>query len=104
MGLGQSVDVQVSDAPQTQAEKTMKSYEGVFAAGAINGYEVELSSAEEAFDVTVKGAEGGRVGEVGLEGADQVVEEGLVAVAGALRARLVYSVSNLSREKSRASP
>ena len=98
MGLGQGVDVQVSDAPQTQAEKTMKSYEGVFAAGAIDRHEVELAGAKEALDVAVEGAEGGGVGEVGLEGANQVVEESLVEVAGVAGATGVESVELVAGE------
>jgi hypothetical protein len=72
--------------------------EGVFAAGAINGHKIELAGAKEALNMAVKGAEGGRVGEVGLEGADQVVEESWVEVAGVSGRGWYRALSNWSRD------
>ena len=56
--------------------------------------------AKEAFDVAVEGAEGGGVGEVGLEGANQVVEEGLVEVAGVAGATGVKIVKLIAKHAS----
>ena len=54
--------------------------------------------AKEALDVAVKGAEGGRVGEVALEGADEVVEESLVEVAGVAGATGIEGVELVAGE------
>lgn len=72
--------------------------EGVFAAGTVDGDKVELASAEEALDVAMEGAEGGGVVEVGLEGADEVVEEGVVEVAGVAGATGVEVVKFVARK------
>jgi hypothetical protein len=54
----------------------------LLAASSVNGDEIQLARAKEAIDLAMKNSQGGRVGKMRLEGADELVKEILVEIVG----------------------